>query len=145
MFKCLCRIEQSLDLIFGIVNGRTFISESPPSQLKAREKVKVFVNDESFATCLAASIAILRVIDKYLTRFQGDYVPLSDVYHAFLGMRNEFRGLDGNVLSAAEVTYLLLQLETRMKFIIGRRTQDCIYVGSTLLGGWNVNRRKDIC
>ena len=108
MFKCLCRIEQSLDLMFGIVIGRTFISNSPCSQLKAREKVKLFVNSDSFATCLASSIAILCVIDKYLTRFQGDYVPLSDVYHAFIGMRNKFSEFDVNILSTAEVAYLLL-------------------------------------
>jgi hypothetical protein len=118
MFTCLCRIEQSLDLIYGIVNGRTFISDSPHTQLKAREKVKLFVNNESFATSLASSVAILRVIDKYLTRFQGDYVPLSDVYHAFMCMKKEFKELDGNVLSKAQVDYLLAQLQTRMQFIV---------------------------
>jgi hypothetical protein len=43
MFKCMFHIDQSLDLILGIVNGRTFISDFPHSQLKALEKVKLLL------------------------------------------------------------------------------------------------------
>ncbi|KAE8953667.1 hypothetical protein PR001_g32790, partial [Phytophthora rubi] len=93
-----------------------FVTGKRKQHLK-REAIKSLVNDKDFITKLDKAIAILQPIDEYITKFQSDSVPLSEVYQAFLQLPAKFKAIPG--LKKKEIEYLTTRTKHRFTLIYG--------------------------
>ncbi|KAE8907400.1 hypothetical protein PF003_g8620 [Phytophthora fragariae] len=114
--RCLVSIKESDSIITGIVADRDFVTGKRKQHLK-REAIKSLVNDKDFITKLVKAIAILQPIDEYITKFQSDSVPLSEVYQAFLQLPAKFKAIPG--LKKKEIEYLTTRTKHRFTLIYG--------------------------
>ena len=86
---------------------------------KRRQRMKDIITDSCFIDNLNKCIAILKPIDMFITQFQSDTKPLSDVFHAFrVVLSREFHKLeDTKVIDKSESEYIRDLLISRFNFM----------------------------
>lgn len=113
-FRSLLNADTCLN---AIVSHRDFDTTGTAKQKEQKLRIKDIITDIHFLTNLKVAIAILEPIDKLITKFQSDCVPVSDVVKAF----KELPGLFGKIesISQVEKDYLNKLTNDRFQFMYG--------------------------
>lgn len=116
MQGCFKSLLQADTILNAMVTERTFISGTT-KQREQRAIIKGIITDGNFITNLRKSIAILNPIDTCITMFQGDSVPVSQVYQSFLDLPMRFESMQE--LNIEEKQYLTKLAKSRFEFMYG--------------------------
>ena len=119
LLGCFCSILKADAVLNAIVSQRDFEGTGTTKQKEQRRSMKEFLTSVNFLDNLKISIKILEPIDMYITKFQSDSVPISEVYQAFTA-------LPKTILAIAECSeeqkeYLIKLTAERLKFMYGCR------------------------
>jgi hypothetical protein len=114
---CFLSLQKSESILHSIVTARDFISGTAKMKASA-QKVFDVITDANFLCYLEKRIAILEPIDKAITLFQKDSVPVSEVYRALkFDVPQQFGCL--TCLEPGEKRYLLQLVQARLDFLYG--------------------------
>lgn len=109
-------VLKSEEILSSCFNGRDFINRAPSTK-KNRLLLKDFINRPDFVATMKKAINILELINKYITMFQSDNVPLSEVYEGFEMLKDEW--MQNPELTESEKIYLVRVTEERWNLIYG--------------------------
>ncbi|CAB4008062.1 transposase putative [Paramuricea clavata] len=88
--------------------------------------------DPDFVKKLDECICILEPIEMYIKLFQGDAVPCSDVYKAFLVLEEKMRNMSN--ISSEKKEYLAKLVRNRFNFMYGDAHGVCYLLDPRYLG-----------
>ena len=114
--QCFRHLLLSEKIIYSIVNARDFVI-GPKKHRQIRQNIKELVSDMNFVDTLRKCLLIISPIDKWITIFQNDGVPVSEVYHAFTNLPDDFRAIAN--LTETELQYLCHVTDERFNFMYG--------------------------
>jgi hypothetical protein len=140
---CFDSLLKSESILHGIVTSRDFIPEN--NRLKSSaQHVYDIVTDINFISNLQKSLAILEPIDNAIKCFEGDGVPVSEVYRCLkIHLKVTYESLD--CLQERERQYLLQLLESRMEFLYGDAIGMAYVLDPRYLGdGMSAEERKKV-
>lgn len=89
IFACFETILKSEEIIHRIVHQREFVT-APHNQKETRQAIKNTISSEDFVANLKKAIFILEPINILIKKFQGDNVPISEVYADFVDLPKKF-------------------------------------------------------
>ena len=112
---CFSSLLSSEKILHQIVNDREFTEAGGRDQRIKRLKVKEIICEPTFVSDLTHCVKILEPINKLITQFQGDYVPISDVFHSFVQLPKEYE----LVKPLIQKKFILEKISERWDFIYG--------------------------
>jgi hypothetical protein len=118
LLSCFQSLKDADECLHQIVSQRQFDTKSGSGrQNLQRSRIKGIILDGSSMTKLTKSIAILEPINMFITKFQSDSVPASDVVKAFQQLPALF--CDIEAISQNEKNYLMKLTKDRYEFMYG--------------------------
>ncbi len=115
--KCFQSLLESDQTVRNIVNERDFIQGAGKNR-EQRQRIREFILADNYVESLEKALSILNPIDKLITYFQNDKVPISEVYPSFIKLGEELSSIRG--LNDAEKLYLTKLTVTRFNFLSSR-------------------------
>lgn len=101
------------------MHSRDFLDVSTKSQRDIREGIKRTIANTNFVGNLKKAVYILKEIDRLTTKFQGDNVPISEVYAEFLTLPSYFDSeMARECLKNDETQFIKNKIKVRKVFII---------------------------
>lgn len=89
-----------------MVHSRDFL-DAPSRQKEAREEIKNTISNPNFVSNLKKAVFILKEIERLTTKFQGDNVPISEVYADFQNIPFYYKSDEAKeFLSKQEVVFI---------------------------------------
>ncbi|KAJ1332164.1 hypothetical protein BSLG_008980 [Batrachochytrium salamandrivorans] len=113
--NCICKHSDSV--LNAIVSQRDFEGNGTTKQKQQKRFIKEIITSVDFLDYLKISIKILEPIDMFITMFQSDSVPISEVYQAFIKLPNIFSEIVGISLEQKDLPIKLTA--ERLNFIYG--------------------------
>ena len=90
-------------------------------QLEPRTSIKEFIRSDNVQQMFLKGLAILTPINSLITKFQGDYVPLSEVLKGFKDLIQHFRDITGEgALTQEEGLYVEERILNYESFTISK-------------------------
>ena len=117
LIRCFRSILAADVILNAIVNHRDFNSSGTTKQKEQKRIIKDFITSVNFIDYLKMSITILEPIDMFITKFQSDSVPISEVYQAFIELPKMISAFAGCPRDQKE--YLIKLTAERLKFMYG--------------------------
>ena len=156
LIGCFKSLKAADSILNALVSERDFVNKGTAKQKEKCVEIKHKLDE---------SINILAPIEKYITIFQSDSVPCSDVYQAFLDLEKQMRNLA--TVEECKKAYLVKLVQQRFEFMYGdahgvayildprylrdgierklrKEIEDFIYEFSTKNGTTNDQRKKQM-
>ncbi|MEN9524169.1 MAG: hypothetical protein RL536_238 [Candidatus Parcubacteria bacterium] len=119
LFNCFDSILKSERIIYSLVSSRDFI-QGNARQKEERISLRDTVLSDSFLDKLKKSIAILVPIQRLITKYQADSIPISEVLVDFGDLTKEYSTLrDQKKITNIENDYLRSLCKQRYEFLYG--------------------------
>ncbi|KAH9245351.1 hypothetical protein BASA81_017180 [Batrachochytrium salamandrivorans] len=117
LIGCFRSILAADSVLNAIVSQRDFEGNGTTKQKQQKRFIKEIITSVDFLDYLKISIKILEPIDMFITMFQSDSVPISEVYQAFIKLPNIFSEIVGISLEQKDLPIKLTA--ERLNFIYG--------------------------
>ncbi|KAH6600482.1 hypothetical protein BASA50_002268 [Batrachochytrium salamandrivorans] len=117
LIGCFRSILAADSVLNAIVSQRDFEGNGTTKQKQQKRFIKEIITSVDFLDYLKISIKILEPIDMFITMFQSDSVPISEVYQAFIKLPNIFSEIVG--ISLEQKDFLIKLTAERLNFIYG--------------------------
>ncbi|CAB4039334.1 hypothetical protein DYB30_009596, partial [Paramuricea clavata] len=132
LIGCFKSLRAADSILNGLVSERDFVTAGGAKQKEKRLAIRAVIMDPDFVKKLDECIRILEPIEMYIKLFQGDAVPCSDVYKAFLVLEEKMRNMSN--ISSEKKEYLAKLVRSRFNFMYGDAHGVCYLLDPRYLG-----------
>jgi hypothetical protein len=115
--SCIVECLQGEKVLLDHVNQRDWCNKGPAKQKKLKEKIFQIIHATDFISSMQLSLKVLSPIDHQIRKFQGNNVPISDVYACWAMFEDIFSHMEG--LSFEQKSYMKGKVAERWNFIYG--------------------------